>query len=315
MFFTNTQTPKNKILLQNERYQLLPETYQAVLNLADQLVLPALDSEISEELSDSRYIENYIKLLLFVKYLDVFDINQTDRKILSSTLDSVNQKLYEKLQSINQQTNADAFIAAQDIYNLPESLRRRFEFFVFREGQEQFSLKELLLALKGEVISKVAMFSVSNQDVQLEDLNQLILREFQFAVANNTHVYYLKGFSAFLKKALSSVKPSANAMERIFEPHFILKGNRVYLSLKTYGKFIREMTMCLSNPASNVRKYALEILTKIEPYDFPESKVDSKIIGECDALRLCLEVKSFSWFLCIELLYIYSLIILSNLLI
>ena len=291
MFFTNTQTPKNKILLQNERYQLLPETYQAVLDLADQLISPALDSEISEELSDSRYIENYIKLLLFVKYLDVFDINQTDKQTLSLTLDSVNQKLYEKLQNIDQQTNVDAFIAAQDIYNLPENLRRRFEFSIFRQGQEQFSLKELLLTLKGEVISKVAVFSISSQDTQLEDLNQLILREFQFATANKTHVYYLKGFSNFLRKALSSLKPNPNAMERTLEPHFTLKGNRVYLSLKTFGHFIKEMTMCLSNPASNVRKYALEILTKIEPYDFPESKVDSKIIGECDALRLCLEVK------------------------
>ena len=78
-------------------------------------------------------------------------------------------------------------------------------------------------------------------------------------------------------------------------PAFALSSGVIRLSLEKYGKYIEELTSNLSNPASDVRRYTLEILTRIQVYNFPppDPNVETKIVGECDVLQLCLEVIYF----------------------
>lgn len=286
---------KNKIILQNEKYRISAETHQALLKLAEQLLIPLLESSTFKDTISPQYTQNYTRLLLFTKYLDIFEILPEDKKTLESTMVSLNEKFQQKLkeQSSLQLTNGQVSITAQDLYKLPNSLRKQFEYYGLKKGQETFNLRELLLILKGEIISKIGTSLGAQYGNNLEHLDSIIEKEFQFLLNNRNHIYYLKNFSHFLDEILDTLNSASNINKDALAPAFAFSSGKIQLSLEKYGKYLDEFTSNLSNPASDVRRYTLEILTKIQVYNFPppDANVETKIVGECDALQLCLEVR------------------------
>ena len=282
---------RNKIQLQSEKYKLNNELVHSLQNLMDQIVSLPLQSSHSMEESTSKNMINYLQVLLFVKCFDLFEITAKDRDTIYKMFTQLNQKLYEKLhqEKINNQQNGVTSISAEKLYELPEAMRNQFEYEVFRRDQVEFSLRELLLTLKGETLSKIGLFS---KDKNPEELNAMIENEFLFMINNKNHVDYLRSFHYFLEEVFSHLKANLNSTKTSSNSSFVVEGDQIYLSLEKYGKYIEEMAINLSNPVGSVRKYTLEILTKIQPHQFPETtgKNESTIVGTCDALKLCLEV-------------------------
>lgn len=282
---------KNKIILQNEKYKLKKEVRQVFSNLIDKLLSPSLNSSILLEPVSPQYLGDYSRIMLFLKYLNVFTVFSEDREIVGSILEMLNQKLYEKLQVQNLQT-ADVVIQAKDLYVLPETLRKQFEFVVFKRGQDKISLRELLISLKGETISKMSQFVNIDSQNKIKNLTTLIHSEFQFLSANKKHIHYVQNFNHFLEGILNDIKTHSAELKDSLGSDFIIKNGKVYLSLEKYAHYITDFASNLSSSAGPLRRYTLEILTKIQQYQFPAVKAnqESTITGDCDALQLCLHV-------------------------
>ena len=280
---------RNKIQLQSEKYKVKSEFIQSIQKLTEQIISSPLISSDSMEETDPNYIIKYLQVLLFVKCFDLFEVDANDREAIYNIFIQLNQALYEKLQEKANERSGPSEVSSERLYELPDAFRRQFEYDVFRKDQVEFTIRELLLTLKGEIISKIGLLS---KDKNPKELSTIIEKEFIFMYSNKNHVDYIRSFHYFLDEMFIHLKNNLNAISTSSSPAFVVEGDQVYLSLEKYEQYIEKMAINLCNPVSSVRRYTLEILTKIQSHQFPElsNNNESKIVGKCDALKLCLEV-------------------------
>ncbi len=284
----------NKIFLRKEEYKLKKDTAKLVTALFEKVLLPFSQKSVQIETLDEEYFQNFTHLLLFFKYLDVFDLEAEDKKSLQTLLNSINQKIYDL---VNQPADAKAktVIIPEKLYEIPEALHKQNGSHYIKAKQTTVNAKELLLMLKGEIISKTSFVANLFKDNNLEHTDSLLQKEFKFLVQYKTYFNYVQSFNSFLEETLKQLKATLNKSNaNKLAPYFFSAQNILYLSLEKYSQYIELLADNLANPNNYLRRYTLEVLTKIQACNLVEktpSGTEPDQQKECDALRLCLEIE------------------------
>ena len=275
----------NKILLHNDKYKLDNACFEQLNKEFDALFLNPQDPDYQ-----TKFVNSYIKLLLFIKYLGIFEVLPDNHEQICRILDNFNKRLYDELkEEIYAGTDSD--ITLNNLYSPNSVFLKDFAVEIFKRGESQLKKKELLIVLKGEILSKVPLF-VHTAAPEPNALAEYIDKEFDFLFNAKQNVYYLQNFNTFLDGILNYQKSQTQNNQEANNA-FVNKKDRILLNVAKYGHVIQKLAINLSNRNHTIRKTTLEILNKISPYTFPApqgSNTETTLLGECDALALCLEV-------------------------